>query len=431
VGSAYKKPIELTKKYSKADLSVLFIGDPGVGKEEFAKLYMSSSERKGRKMTVDCAAWPDQLLRSEVFGHVKGAYTDAVIARKGKLLSCENGILFLDELGDATPEFQAAILRVAQGDSFFQLGSDIEIKDVNTRIIAATNKPAKVRQDLKDRFSLVPVPPLQRGDIPEIAESILGRPLKEKVMEALIDRPYPDNVRGLQKLCLELNAKEGDKIFGNRASKPNVQGDDFDYDRYCNEISAWNRHMQSLVEKYNLGFRYKYFAPPPDDRIDVDMVYGRFRGGGLLKREFDQWDKQMLIQSTNEELEHNPLFVPGMIRLTDLLNQGIQKIPPSEVDLLPWFKNGLRTLFESESLPYFLRTVERLETDEPADIYPDLSYLLKLPLAMAAPRFEWCYLEFHSKQCTSQKDTALRVGLNPNTLRSKLTRLRKELSKEA
>ena len=107
IGEAYRKPQDLVKEYAKADEPVLFIGETGIGKELFMQLYMKENPRPGRKMTVNCAAFSDELLRSEVFGHVKGAYTGATKKRPGKIETCTNGILALDEIGDATPGFQA------------------------------------------------------------------------------------------------------------------------------------------------------------------------------------------------------------------------------------------------------------------------------------------------------------------------------------
>ena len=148
VGAAYKQLIPLVKKYAQNEEPILLVGETGSGKEVFAKLYMNSSNRQGTKMTRNCAAYSDELLRSEIFGHVKGAFTGAIEKRKGLLRACQDGIVFLDELGEASPGFQAAILRVSEGNSFSPVGSDEELT-VNTLIIAATNNPTKVREELK------------------------------------------------------------------------------------------------------------------------------------------------------------------------------------------------------------------------------------------------------------------------------------------
>ena len=161
IGEAYRELQEIVKKYAEEDLPVLFSGDTGTGKELFLKLYMDSSKRLGKKKTINCAALSDELLRSEVFGHEKGAFTGAIKDRKGLLETCNGGILALDEIGDATPQFQAAILRVSEGNSYFTLGSD-EQKTSDTLIIAATNKVKGLRQDLMERFHILHIPPLQK-----------------------------------------------------------------------------------------------------------------------------------------------------------------------------------------------------------------------------------------------------------------------------
>ena len=94
IGQAYEDLKELVKKYAASDQPVLFVGETGTGKELFAKIYMAESKRTGKKMTTNCAAESDALLRSEIFGHVKGAFTGADKVRKGKISECDEGILF-------------------------------------------------------------------------------------------------------------------------------------------------------------------------------------------------------------------------------------------------------------------------------------------------------------------------------------------------
>jgi transcriptional regulator with PAS, ATPase and Fis domain len=126
VGDACKDLKKLVKKYAEKDTPVLFFGETGSGKELFARLYMDASKRSGGQRTINCAAFPAELLRSEVFGHVTGAFTGATKDRKGLIATCEGGILFLDELGEATNEFQSTILRVTENNCYSPLGSDEE-----------------------------------------------------------------------------------------------------------------------------------------------------------------------------------------------------------------------------------------------------------------------------------------------------------------
>ena len=218
VGSAYREPIRLVKEYAKKDIPLLFVGETGVGKELFARLYMEESVQSGKKGTRNCAAYPESMLRAEVFGHEKGAFTDAKNSRAGMVRASKNGILFLDELGAASQEFQAAILRIVEGGSFNQLGSDKEIKDCDTVIIAATNNFGSIRQDLKFRFNILPIPPLQKSDIPALATHFFQEISKDKrrhpkkdILEELINREYPGNVRDLKKVCERVLVERGDE----------------------------------------------------------------------------------------------------------------------------------------------------------------------------------------------------------------------------
>ena len=122
IGEAYRELQDIVRKYAKEDLPVLFTGQTGSGKELFLKYYMAENERTGKRLIINCAAFSDELLRSEVFGHVKGAFTGAVANRDGKIKTCNKGILALDEIGDATQHFQASILRVAEANSYSPLG---------------------------------------------------------------------------------------------------------------------------------------------------------------------------------------------------------------------------------------------------------------------------------------------------------------------
>ncbi|MDD5476374.1 MAG: sigma 54-interacting transcriptional regulator, partial [Syntrophales bacterium] len=176
-GQAYQALKRMVKKYAASDLSVLFYGETGTGKELFAQYYMKHcNERPDKKTirTVNCAAFTEQLLHSEIFGHAKGAFTGAATNRPGILKTCAGGIVFLDELGKASLQFQAAILRVAQGDSFRQVGSDKEEKNTNVRIIGATTNLSSIIEELKHRFIIVRIPSLQKEDILEIVRGKKG-----------------------------------------------------------------------------------------------------------------------------------------------------------------------------------------------------------------------------------------------------------------
>ena len=209
----------LIRQAAPGDASVLITGESGTGKELVARALHYDSPRAERPFVpVNCAAVPAGLLESELFGHVKGAFTGAVAARRGLIREAEGGTLFLDEIGDMAPELQAKLLRVIEDRSVRPVGSD-EAVAVDLRLIAATNKDLVVRiqeglfrEDLYYRLAVIPIqlPPLRerREDIPLLAEHFLrraiaasGKPIHgftPEAMSALLRHPWPGNVRELE-----------------------------------------------------------------------------------------------------------------------------------------------------------------------------------------------------------------------------------------
>jgi two-component system response regulator HydG len=209
----------LIRQAAPGDASILITGESGTGKELVARALHYDSPRAERPFVpVNCAAVPAGLLESELFGHVKGAFTGAVAARRGLIREAEGGTLFLDEIGDMTPELQAKLLRVIEDRAVRPVGSD-EAVPVDLRLIAATNKDLVVRiqeglfrEDLYYRLAVIPIhlPPLRerREDIPLLAEHFLrravaasGKPIHgftPEAMSALLRHPWPGNVRELE-----------------------------------------------------------------------------------------------------------------------------------------------------------------------------------------------------------------------------------------
>jgi len=201
------------------DVTVLILGESGTGKELVARaLYHYSSRAKGPFLAINCAAIPETLLESELFGHEKGAFTGADRRRIGKFEQCRGGTLFLDEVGDMTPLTQTKVLRVLQGQEFERVGGNESIQ-TDVRVLAATNRDlerlvaeGKFRGDLYYRLNVytIKLPPLrERGDdLRILAEHFLrqfGRELKKDVrgiapeaLELLERYPWPGNVRELQ-----------------------------------------------------------------------------------------------------------------------------------------------------------------------------------------------------------------------------------------
>jgi Nif-specific regulatory protein len=220
---AIQEQIEIVKKVAKTDSSVLLLGESGVGKEVFAELIHLNSRRNSLPFVkVNCAALPEGLLESELFGHVKGAFTNAVSNRQGRFEMADTGTILLDEIGDIPLPLQAKILRVIQEKKFEKVGSDITVT-ADVRILAATNKDieelvqtGKFRADLYYRLNVLPIyiPPLRRRteDIPELARHFLDIYMRQNnrqfdgftqdALQALLSYSWPGNVRELQN-CIE------------------------------------------------------------------------------------------------------------------------------------------------------------------------------------------------------------------------------------
>ncbi len=207
-------------RVSKQDVPILVRGESGTGKELVARaLYQYSHRRDEPFLAVNCAALPDNLLESELFGHEKGAFTGAETRRIGKFEQCNGGTLFLDEIGDMAPSVQAKVLRVLQDQRFERVGGNNELK-TDVRIIAATNRPleqmvkdGEYREDLLYRLNGVTIelPPLRDrpGDVPMLVQNFLNqakRDLKKPDLEGispatlslLVNYDWPGNVRQLR-----------------------------------------------------------------------------------------------------------------------------------------------------------------------------------------------------------------------------------------
>jgi formate hydrogenlyase transcriptional activator len=204
---------------ANSDSTALITGETGTGKELVARAIHRRSRRAGRPfVAVNCAAIPRDLITSELFGHERGAFTGAIQRRIGRFELADGGTVFLDEVGELSPDVQVALLRVLQEREFERVGGRDPIR-VDVRIIAATNRdlPAAVadgsfRQDLFYRLNVFPleVPPLRerREDIPVLVEYFIGRYARQagktfrRVSKRTLDRlrsyPWPGNVRELQ-----------------------------------------------------------------------------------------------------------------------------------------------------------------------------------------------------------------------------------------
>ena len=207
---------ELIEKVSPAPSSVLITGESGTGKELVARAIHNLSHRKDEPfISVNCAALSDNLLESELFGHEKGAFTDAIAMRKGRFELADKGTLFLDEIGEMPQALQAKLLRVLQERSFERVGGNRSLK-VDVRILAATNKDLRdevdkgsFREDLYYRLNVIHIhmPPLRErvDDIPRLVTFFLEKNGKQLGKQLEIS---PDSLRLLVSLPWEGNVRE-------------------------------------------------------------------------------------------------------------------------------------------------------------------------------------------------------------------------------
>jgi len=216
---AWKHVLSQATKVASVETTVLLQGESGTGKEVVARfIHRASPRRDGPFVAINCAALPDQLLESELFGYERGAFTGALGAKPGRIEQAAGGVLFLDEVGEMSPLVQAKLLRVLQEREFQRLGST-RVSKADVRVLAATNRDLKVaisrgefREDLYYRLGVfeIRLPPLRerredilllaRGFLAEIGAAI-GRPsagLSEESEESLVSHPWPGNVRELR-----------------------------------------------------------------------------------------------------------------------------------------------------------------------------------------------------------------------------------------
>jgi PAS domain S-box-containing protein len=216
-----QKIFDIVPVVAESDATILIEGSTGTGKDLLAKVIHNTSKRAKKPLVkVNCAALPDNLLESEMFGYVKGAFTGADKDKPGRFQEADGGTIFLDEIGDLPLSLQAKLLRVLEEKQFYPLGSR-KITRVDVRIIAATNQgleemvgAKRFREDLFYRLNVIrlELPPLRerRADIPLLIENILRRlssarkaqasRISEEAMEILLNYDYPGNVRELENI---------------------------------------------------------------------------------------------------------------------------------------------------------------------------------------------------------------------------------------
>ncbi len=293
-----KKVFELIKIVAPQDTTVMIRGESGTGKELIARaIHMHSPRKYYPIIPVNCGAFTETLLESELFGHEKGAFTGAQYRRKGKIEMANGGTLFLDEIGSISPKMQVELLRVLESKQFTRVGGN-EIVKVDFRLISATNENLEklvqegtFREDLYYRVNVftIYVPPLRerKGDIPILANHFVEKfsramnkvPLKisDEAMEILLRHSWPGNVRELE------NAIERAMVVG---KPPEIRPEDlpFQLERVSHEDSdsleeIEKVHIQKVLKKYDWNISRAATAL----NIDRVTLYNKIKKYGLQK----------------------------------------------------------------------------------------------------------------------------------------------------
>ena len=239
----------LIEKVCRANTTVLILGESGVGKERVAHaIHYNSTRAEKPFIKVNCAALPESLIESELFGHERGAFTGATNARKGRLEMAQGGTIFLDEIGDLPASVQTKLLRVLQEKEFERIGGGATIR-VDARVIAATNRnleslmgEGRFREDLYYRLNVFPivVPPLRerKTDIMLLADHFVERYSREHgkriaristtATDMLVGYHWPGNVRELENCIERAIILTSDGVIHGHLLPPNLQGSDSD-----------------------------------------------------------------------------------------------------------------------------------------------------------------------------------------------------------
>jgi DNA-binding NtrC family response regulator len=283
---AIKEVYKMIGRVAASDVSVLLSGESGTGKELVAKAIHRYSDRSDKPfIAINCAAIPDTLLESELFGFEKGSFTDASHMKEGKFEMADKGTLFLDEVADMSLTLQAKLLRVLQEGTFERLGSNKVIK-VNVRVISATNKNLEnaiatknFREDLYYRLKVITItlPPLRMHteDIPLLTNYFLSRHCQE-MKKPMVTVP-PETMDGLMKYSWPGNVRELENLLKRALllSKSNVITPDL----LQTEISATQTIMNAGIKSAGSSFF-------PDNLEDYD--------GSLFKYVIDQVEKELI-----------------------------------------------------------------------------------------------------------------------------------------
>jgi two-component system nitrogen regulation response regulator NtrX len=304
--------METITRVAPTNARILIMGENGTGKELVARaIHALSLRASGPFVEVNCAAIPEELIESELFGHVKGAFTGALAARKGKFELADGGTLFLDEIGDMSLKTQAKVLRALQEQRIEPVGGAGSV-DVDVRVIAATNKDleeeirkGRFRDDLFFRLNVIPfhVPPLRerREDVPLLARHFMEvlsaehgrrpRAIAPEVLGALSRLPWPGNVRELRNIIERLVIMSpGDTIELPHLPASLLEGLPAEVPAAAGEASAEPRGLAEAREDFERQYILRKYRECGGNMsrtaealgVERSNLYRKMKGYGLL-----------------------------------------------------------------------------------------------------------------------------------------------------
>lgn len=275
---AMKRILQLVRRVANTDATVLLEGESGTGKSLIARtIHRLSGRSKTPFISINCAAIPDQLLESELFGYEKGAFTGATENRQGKFEAANGGTIFLDEIGEITSSLQAKLLQITQEKSFMRLGSN-KLRQADVRIISATNRNLKkmvelgtFREDLFYRLNIIDIhiPPLRerKDDIPILIEEFLEKHrlrnnkdyrISTELINVLSEYHWPGNVRELE------NALERAVVLSN--------DEQLSIEDFSREIKDFKQEEQHTSEYVNDTYNTSIPLPEHLEEIEKSMI---------------------------------------------------------------------------------------------------------------------------------------------------------------
>ncbi|MDA8101234.1 MAG: sigma-54 dependent transcriptional regulator [Nitrospiraceae bacterium] len=296
---AMQRVLEVVSRIAKTDSTVFIHGESGTGKELIARaIHVASSRSEKPFVAINCAALPENLLESELFGHEKGAFTGAVRTSRGLFLQANEGTIFLDEIGDMPLSLQAKLLRVLQERQFYAVGGE-RPQDVDVRVIVATNKDLQkqveqgaFREDLYYRIHVIPVllPPLRdrKEDIPLLVDHFLkkaGTQMKKQVkglspraLQRLMLHDWPGNVRELENVIEYAVAMTLDDVLSEDLIFPQRGGGD--------AVGTQLKPLKEAKEAFEKGYIMNLLKLTKGNVTNAAEMAGKYRADfyNLLKK---------------------------------------------------------------------------------------------------------------------------------------------------